>query len=173
MTEPGTSLGAEQAAQANPTHRFRAARVTRSHTIRLNAPADDVFPLFGPVRESEWEPQWRPEFVAGTCGDGPSGQVFRHEAGEEFGMSTWYVADWDPANRKVRYVSFTPLRDVRVVRVEVSPVSADICAAAVSYEFTGLTDEGNGAIGEMTEGRFAGWIDEWAQAINRLLGNGA
>ena len=35
----------------------------QSFTIGLNGSVADVTPLFGPVREAEWAPDWSPRFI--------------------------------------------------------------------------------------------------------------
>ena len=43
-------------------------RVTRSYTQKLDASADQVYPLLCPVREAEWVNGWHPRLVISSSG---------------------------------------------------------------------------------------------------------
>ena len=45
---------------------FKAQRLSRTGVITLNASLDQVFPLFGPMREMEWAEGWQPETACGA-----------------------------------------------------------------------------------------------------------
>jgi hypothetical protein len=54
------ALGFFLTANASSAPQLRASAAIELH---LNASADVVFPLFGPVRESEWAPNWSPVWI--------------------------------------------------------------------------------------------------------------
>ena len=75
LEKPGTAV-VEQRAQ--------------SFTIILNGSVSDVTPLFGPVREAEWAPDWSPRFIHPAQGVQREGVVFttsRVTAGIDSGCS--------------------------------------------------------------------------------------
>src|SRR5689334_10777405 len=51
--------------------------VERTEEFEVAAPADVVFPLFGPDRESDWASDWRPEPVYPVEVKAVEGAVFR------------------------------------------------------------------------------------------------
>ena len=54
---------------------------TQSFTIILNGSVSDVTPLFGPVREAEWAPDWSPRFIHPAHGVQHEGVVFTTRPG--------------------------------------------------------------------------------------------
>jgi hypothetical protein len=42
---------------------FKAEKISREATIRLNGNFEQVFPLFGPVREKDWADGWDPQIL--------------------------------------------------------------------------------------------------------------
>src|SRR5512146_3153269 len=84
------------------------ARETRTMQLALRAPADAAFPLFGPVREREWSPDWSPRFLWPPApAQGPAGAVFT-TGGDGGAAALWVMTDYDPAARLVRYVILHP-----------------------------------------------------------------
>src|SRR5258706_16458471 len=47
----------------NKKENVEAKAITHRGLIRLAAPVERVFPLFGPVREKLWAPGWNPQIV--------------------------------------------------------------------------------------------------------------
>ena len=56
-------LALVQATLAGEASRALVEQRTQSFTIGLNGSVADVTPLFGPVREAEWAPDWSPRFI--------------------------------------------------------------------------------------------------------------
>jgi hypothetical protein len=49
---------------------------TQTFTITLNGSVAEATPLFGPVREREWAPDWSPRFIHPAQGAQHDGVVF-------------------------------------------------------------------------------------------------
>jgi hypothetical protein len=65
---------------------------TQSFTIKLNGSVADVTPLFGPVREAEWVPDWSPRFIHPAMGVQREGVVFTTTSGHG-GDRLWLLND--------------------------------------------------------------------------------
>src|SRR5438093_12916644 len=76
---------------------------TQSFTIGLNGSVADVTPLFGPVREAEWAPDWSPRFIHPSQGAQREGVVFT-TAGADGQDRLWLLTTYDINNGRVEYV---------------------------------------------------------------------
>jgi hypothetical protein len=138
----------------------------------LHGKADRVFPLFGPVRETEWSPDWAPTFAwPAPAAQGPDGAVFT-TAGQDGGEpSVWVMTDYDPGARRVRYVIVHPGLSVGELRIDVQPAGAGESTAEVTYRFTALTAAGNESIARWVA-HFPHMAPHWEQALNGCLARG-
>src|SRR6266508_2459111 len=76
------SLALVQAASAGEVGTAAAVEQrTQSFAIVLNGSVSNVTPLFGPVREAEWAPNWSPRFIHPTQGVQREGVVFTTSRG--------------------------------------------------------------------------------------------
>jgi hypothetical protein len=138
-------------------------QVTRTMSLDLPTGADAAFPLFGPVGESEWSPDWKPEFVTPVPGaQTPDGAVFM--TGGKETPSIWVMTDYDAARRIVRYVHVRPGRLVTQLWIEVNPGAADSSRADVTFRCTLLGPEGREALAHFV-GAFPGFKEHWEKAI--------
>src|SRR5438045_4813145 len=84
----------------------------RSFIIALNGSVTDVTPLFGPVREAEWAPEWSPRFIHPAQGVQCEGVIFTtsptagidsgcspHTTLGTAGWSTWLLCRRSPRMR--------------------------------------------------------------------------
>ena len=144
------------------------ARETRTMHLDLHAAADVAFPLFGPVREREWSPDWSPQFLAPPLpAQGPDGAVFTTE-GTADSPSVWVMTDYDPATRLVRYVIFHPGISVGELSIRVTPAGAAASTAEVTYRFTAVSAGGNDFIARWVA-HFPHLAPHWEGALNGRL----
>ena len=156
---------AEEAGPAAPEQR------TRSFTIRLNGSVADVTPLFGPVREAEWAPDWSPHFIYPAEGLQREGTVFTTTSAHGTDR-LWLLTTYDVANGRVDYVVVTPALTANEIKIRVVPDGEQHCKATITYRRSALTPEGNEEVAKLD----AHWTAEqrihWETAINRALSNG-
>jgi hypothetical protein len=152
---------------------FKAKRFTRSGIIILNAPLEEVFPLFGPIREKEWAHGWNPGIIHGAADDVEEHMVFKtvsrfHEEPEYI----WTVSKYMPDQAYIEYTVFSGERIWFVaVKCCANPASRTT-RAEITYTYTGLTEAGN-AIGEKAlQVMFARDLKDWEEAINYYLKTG-
>ena len=145
--------------------------VERTHRIALNGEADQVFPLFGPIREADWVAGWEPEMVAGDGLTPERGCVFR-TFDTERGETVWLLAQLDFEDCRIGYLRATPQSDLAEITIEVESDAPGRSVAAITYRVTGLSEAGNRYAESFTEQHYQEWIDEWAVAINHYLATG-
>jgi hypothetical protein len=141
---------------------------TESFTIMLNAPVAAVTPLFGPVREAEWAPDWTPRFIYPTQGAQREGVVFTTIAadGKE---RLWLLTAYDVKEGRVEYVFVTPRFTANEIKIRVIPEGEGQCKATITYRHSAITPEGNEEVAKLD----AHWAEQqrvhWQTAINAAL----
>jgi len=144
---------------------------TRTMTLDLPAAADQAFPLFGPVRESEWSPDWKPTFVAPTTpAQAPGGAVFTTDS--PTGSALWVMTDYDPARHVVRYVHVRPGQLIAQIWIEVRAMSPQASQADVTFRYTVLGPEGSAMLAHFVKA-FPEYKLNWEHAVGGALGHGA
>ena len=142
------------------------AHTHQEFSFAVQAPYEQVFPLFGALEEKKWAKGWEPEFVYPTPAHDQQGMVFTRKHG---GMSSvWTCTAFDEATGHVQYVyvvddAMVTLIDIHVVRA--GPAETRV---SVVYERTALQPEANEHVAHMAKGD-AGSGSEWAEAINGYL----
>ena len=135
--------------------------------LDLAAPADSVFPLFGPVREAEWAPGWEPHFIAPeTPAQTADGAVFTTPG--EHGETIWVMTTYDPRQRRVAYVIVTPGSHVAELWIQVASQGSARARADVTYRYTALGTPGNAAISHFLD-TWPSRQHHWEHAINGYL----
>ena len=93
---------------------------TQSFTIILNGSVSEVTPLFGPVREAEWAPDWSPRFIHPVQGVQREGVVFTTSPGDGRDR-LWLLTTYDVRNGRVEYVVVTPAFTANEIKIRVVP----------------------------------------------------
>jgi hypothetical protein len=129
----------------------------------LRAPIARVFPLFSPLGERSWVPDWEPELLDPFGASWERGQVFRTaEGGRE---AVWLVTLLNPASYEVEYHRVCSGRYVARVAVHCRAEPDDATGVNVSYRFVGLSSEGNAEIEIMTPEAYAQKMERWKEWI--------
>jgi hypothetical protein len=143
---------------------------TESFTVRVNGSVTEVTPLFGPVRESEWAPTWKPRFLHPVEGGQREGAVFTAISadGRE---RLWLVTNYDVENGRVEYVFMSPGFTAAHLKIAVSPDGQGKTKVAVNYRYSALSEAGNDEVRKVdskwAEQHRAHWqsgLDQLAQA---------
>jgi hypothetical protein len=90
----------------------------QSFTIGLSGSVADVTPLFGPVREAEWAPDWSPRFIHPAQGVQREGVVFTTTSGDGRDR-LWLLTTYDLRNGRVEYVVITPAFTAGEIKIRV------------------------------------------------------
>ena len=152
--EPGPAVSLEQR--------------TQSFTIGLNGSVADVTPLFGPVREAEWAPDWSPRFIHPPEGAQRDGVVFTTLTGNGK-ERLWLLSTYDAKAGQVAYVILTPGFTANEVKIRVIPDGERQCKAIITYRHSALGPEGNEEVVTLDDH----WAEQqrvhWESAINSAL----
>jgi len=132
--------------------------------LHLNASADAAFPLFGPVRESEWASDWSPVWIyPPNPYQSADGAVFT--TSHKTGVATWVMTVYDMDKRTVEYVNFIPGKRVTQISITVRPDTAATSIASVSYRVSALSQEGGAFVAHFAK-NFPGEGPHWEKAVN-------
>jgi hypothetical protein len=150
---------------------FKTERISKCAIIELDGSVDNVFPLFGPIREKAWAEGWDPEILYCTSGEVEERMIFRtkaHHLSEKF--YTWVITQFSPEQHQIEYTVSTSNR-IWFIRIECSP-KAENTIASICYTYTSLTPKGSELNREALKRMYAHDLSDWQRAINYYLKNG-
>jgi hypothetical protein len=144
---------------------------TQSFTISLNGSVADVTPLFGPVREREWAPEWSPHFIHPAHGVQREGVVFSTSLGHGSDR-IWLLTTYEISDGRVEYIAMVPEVTANEIKIRVVPDGDQHCKATITYRRSALAREGNEEVMKLD----AHWAEEqrihWETGINQALAKG-
>jgi hypothetical protein len=153
-----------------PYLKHNAERISKTALIELRASIEKVFPLFGPIRETEWAYGWDPEIIFGNI-DPEEHMIFRTKAGyDDEKFYTWIVSQYSLAHHKIEYTVSTTQR-IWVITVQCT-AHGNGTKAMITYTYTSLTDTGAKRNEESLRNMFACDLKDWEEAINFYLNTG-
>ena len=159
-----------QSALGGEAGRAAVEQRTERFTIALKGSVADVTPLFGPVREVEWAPEWSPHFIHPAQGAQEEGVVFSTRGHNKDRL--WLMTAYDIKEGRVEYVILTPALTVSEIKIRVVPDSEQHCKAMITYRRSALTPEGNEEVAKLD----THWAQQqqihWEKAINEALAKG-
>ena len=144
------------------------AQQAQSFTVRLDATVVDATPLFGPVREAEWAPDWAPRFLHPAAGAQHEGVLFTTttSAGRE---QLWMLTDYDVAAGRVDYVNTSSGFAANQIAIRVVADGPRRRRATIMYRRSALDPAANDEVNLMD----ARWAEQqrlhWEAAINAAL----
>jgi hypothetical protein len=149
--------------------RFIAERVQQSAKITLNGLVGKVFPLFGIMREKEWDHDWNPTPVYPTSGNIAEGAIYRtpgHAHGDP--ALIWVVSLLDTADNHLTYLVNAGNRVVSI-DIRCHPLTGNRTEATIVYTMTGLNEKGNQVIYQHIANLFQHHLQNWESLINQAL----
>ncbi len=146
---------------------FIPATITLTGQIRLPAPIPRIFPLFSPLGEKLWVPDWNPELLYPPNIDWAEGQLFRTPG--ECGSAVWIVSQLDFEASVVVYHRVEADRYVAQIGVRCYQASAAVTEVNIVYRFVGLSERGNQEINAMSQRTFEEKMERWTGWLNEHL----
>lgn len=150
---------------------FKPERIQRSSSFIVHGKIENVFALFGPIREKEWAEGWEPEIL--YCSGNvlvEEHMIFQTNAPNNEGKYTWVITQYQPEKHLIEYTVSTHER-IWFIRVRCKD-QKETTEVTVSYTYTGLTTEGNQKNEQAAKGMYARDLADWAEAINYHLKTG-
>src|SRR5260370_26551227 len=164
----GCGLMLVQSATAGAAGAAALEQRTQSFTIMVKATVADVTPLFGPVREAEWAPTWRPRFIHPAEGAQREGVVFTTTSADGKDR-LWLLTAYDAKGGRVEYVFVVPGFMANEIKIQVIPNGEGHSKAAITYRHSALSPEGNKEVAKLD----AHWAEQqrvhWEPPINQPL----
>jgi hypothetical protein len=141
--------------------------ITKSASIvlRLKAPPEVAFPLFDPVNETKWDPEWQPQLLGAKVEEG---LVFL--TGDGRSRTTWLVDRYDPVAHRIAYV-VTGHKTLTRILIDVQP-HAGGSQATVTEIKTALVPEAVAGVEHFAQ-HFPLEQSHWEAAINGVLARGS
>ena len=151
----------------------KAKTISRASSIRLGGSLEQVFPLFGPIREKEWAEGWNPRMVRSYPDPIAEHMVFQTESDhpEAPNPATWIVSKYDPEHWSIEYTVFTQAR-IWWISVKCRDEGADGTIAHIEYTYLGLDEEAARLNQAALESMFHDDLKDWEHAINHYLKTG-
>ena len=123
-------------------------------------PLSEVFPLFDPINEIKWSP----DFVITPVYPKPfaviQGAIF--QTVHHTRTATWLLNTYDKANNTIEYILINPDVTFTKMTIQCTALGADKTAVTVTYIVTGLSETGNEHVAKYDRA----FLDEWRDAIN-------
>jgi hypothetical protein len=129
----------------------------------VQAPYDDVFPLFGAHEERKWAAGFDPQFVYPSPAHDRQGMVFITE--QEGLTRVWTNTAFDGRTGHVQYVYFVTNIMAALIDIHLKAAGVADTTVHVVYERTALRPEANEEVAQTAE-RDARSGPRWAQAID-------
>jgi hypothetical protein len=131
-------------------------------SFTVDAPFDQVAPLFGANQERKWAAGWNPQFIYPTPAHDQQGMVFKVAHGQF--TSVWVNTALDLAAGHIQYAYVLNDAMATLIDIHVARQSAQKTAVTVVYERTALLPEANEHVQHFIKGD-AGAGKEWGDAI--------
>ncbi len=134
--------------------------------LRLPASPAAVFPLFGPVRESEWAPHWNPTILYPPDRGQSAGAVFTTR--QHLHDTVWVLTTYEEAALRVSYVIVRPAISASQLDIALKPIGEKETEATVTHRLTSLSEDGDGYVKKFGA-QFPLEREHWEQAISGRL----
>lgn len=140
----------------------------QSFTITLEGSVAEITPLFGPVREREWAPDWAPHFIHPAQGGQEEGAVFTTTSanGQE---RLWLLTTYNVEHGEVEYVVITPGFTANQIKIQITSDGEKQSKATITYRHSALAPEGNEEVRKLSPDWAAHQRVHWESAINSVL----
>jgi len=148
--------------------RAQGTAATLVHTrtefsFTVNAPFEQVVPLFGAHEERKWAEHWDPQFIYPSPARDRQGEVFKVEHGQH--SSVWINTALDLTAGHIQYAHVLNDAMATLIDIHATRQGADKTSVNVCYERTALIPEANAHVQHMTKGD-EGAGKQWGDAMN-------
>lgn len=140
----------------------------QSFTITLEGSVAKVTPLFGPVREQEWAPDWTPHFIHPAQAGQEEGVVFT-TASANGQVRLWLLTTYNVEHGQVEYVVITPGFTANQIKIQITPDGEKQSKATITYRHSALAPAGNDDVRKLSPDWAAHQRVHWESAINSVL----
>jgi hypothetical protein len=149
-------------------------KISQTATITLNDGFPQVFPLFGPIRERDWAPDWDPNILFCEAENIEENMIFQTHPHfeDEIQPYTWTVSRFEPATGFIKYTIFAEDR-LWWITIQCKEISSgQQCEAAICYTYIGFNENGNRRNEMALAAMYEYQLKDWERAINHYLDTG-
>ena len=147
---------------------FTAEKVIRTAEIVLNGHIAEVFPLFNPVEEPKWAPQFQPRFIYPADQTVQQGMTFKTAGHGDEADLVWRINEYDQATYHIQYLVYATDR-YWTITIDCHEADGGKTSARVTYDFLPLEQAGVAVSQASIDALFANDLTDWEQAINSYL----
>lgn len=125
----------------------------RSHTVKLYATPDSIFPLLCPVREEEWTVGWEKdtyELIYSESGFNEEGCIFRTSYPDGFDK-LWVCTIFDKDKHEVEFLVNVKDLVIRKMNILLKADENNMTDARFEYTVTAISENGNAIVGKLDE----------------------
>ncbi|GAB4359047.1 MAG: hypothetical protein Kow006_27920 [Gammaproteobacteria bacterium] len=144
-------------------------RIKHTATFEIGHPAQELFPLFSPEGEKLWVPGWDYENVMGGTELHEDYLFITRSHDHAASDAVWVVKRYQPEEYRVQFYKVEPGQKVGVVDVQCFEEGEGSTRVQVSYEYIGLSPEGDAFIEGFDEAGYRAFIGEWKVLLDRYL----
>ena len=146
---------------------FKARKTSQTWRSQLYGSLGEVFPLFDPINETKWIPEWSIEIIYQENEDKVGeGMLFRTGKGELERL--WSILKFDEINGQIQYLYILP--DRVWVMIDIACLESNQGVdAQITYTLTAISESGNKLVKELTQEVMAERMSHWENAINSYL----
>ena len=141
----------------------KLAHTRNEFSFTVDAPFEQVVPLFGANEERKWAHDWNPQFVHPNPARDQQGMVFKVAHGQH--SSVWINTALDLVAGHIQYAYVLNDAMATLIDIHTTPQGPQKTAVTVVYERTALIPEANEHVQHFAKGdEKAG--KEWGDALN-------
>lgn len=151
---------------------FKAARISKTSTIRLKGNVEKIFPLFGAFEERKWADKWNPTLIYPAVERIEEGTTFKTPGhGHAEKRFLWIVSKYDLQAHLIQYLVSSENR-YWTITIKCMPLTDSTTSAKITYAFTSLNNPGNEINDHFLKTIYHDDLEDWQQAINYYLETG-
>ena len=149
-------------------------RIKHSFTQSIKGTPAQVFPLLCPVRETDWIPGWKTDWVISDSGVAEQNCIFQTppRPGSGGAASIWVITRHDAEAFKVEMIKVTPGFTVGKLQISLSAQGQGGTDATIAYEFTSLGPLGDTYLEGFTSQWYEKFMRVWETQMNHYLETG-
>ena len=144
-------------------HAQDLAHTRTEFSFTVDAPFEQVVPLFGGNEERKWAADWNPQFIYPTPARDQQGEVFKVAHGQH--TSVWINTTLDLTAGHVQYAYVLNDAMATLIDIHATRRGAQKTAVTVVYERTALIPEANEHVQHFAKAD-EGAGKEWGEAMN-------
>ena len=145
------------------------AHIRTEFSFTVDAPFEQVVPLFGAHEERKWAEHWDPQFVYPTPARDQQGEIFKVAHGQQ--SSVWINTALDFTAGHIQYAYVLNDAMATLIDIHATRQGAQKTGVTVVYERTALIPEANEHVQHFAKGD-EGAGKEWGEAMNAYFAKG-